>query len=128
MDKLKTRAKLVKLNFKVEEKQEEKTLCDGIMALLDGIDLNNLKLDAEFIKTIAELIENQINNKNKKEHEKIGKLELFVQIMKKLFPKLSEDELKTSINILELMLKQKLIKKVPLSRVICYYISKKIGQ
>jgi hypothetical protein len=126
MDKLKTRAKLVKLNFKVEEKQEEKTLCDGIMSLLDGIDLNNLKLDAEFIKTIAELIENQINNK--KEHEKIGKLELFVQIMKNLFPKLSEDELKTSINILEFMLKQKLIKKVPLSRVICYYISKKFGQ
>jgi len=127
MEKLKTRAKLVKMNFKIEEKKEEKTLCESLLSELEGVDISSLKLDSEFIKTVAELIENQISNKNKKADETIDKLQLFMQIMKKLFPKLSDDDSKTAVNILEFMLKQKLVKKVPLSRVICYYLQKKFG-
>lgn len=127
MEKLKTRAKLVKMNFKIQEKKEEKTLCESLLSELEGVDISSLKLDSEFIKTVAELIENQISNKNKKADETIDKLQLFMQIMKKLFPKLSDDDSKTAVNILEFMLKQKLVKKVPLSRVICYYLQKKFG-
>jgi len=115
------------MNFKIQEKKEEKTLCESLLSELEGVDISSLKLDSEFIKTVAELIENQISNKNKKADETIDKLQLFMQIMKKLFPKLSDDDSKTAVNILEFMLKQKLVKKVPLSRVICYYLQKKFG-
>jgi len=62
------------LNFKIEEKKEEKTLCESLLSELEGVDISSLKLDSEFIKTVAELIENQISNKNKKADEKIDKL------------------------------------------------------
>ena len=122
--KLKTKTKLVKGNFQLLKKQDEKTLADYVLEQLSDIDLSTLKLDPEFLKYLAELIENQIKKSTDKD-TKPSKMDILVSILKKLFPKISEAEVDVAKNIVEFMLKNEMIKKVKVSKVMTYYLNKK---
>lgn len=121
---LRTATKLVKMNFELVQKTDEQSLLDYICDLLKKVDLDDFKLNADFIRYIAELIENQVKNKNK--NDKIDKKELFNQILKRVFAgKITEEEIKVAGNIVEFLLKNKMVKKIPLSKVMIYFLKKK---
>jgi hypothetical protein len=122
--KLKTKTKLVKGNFTLLKKQDEKTLIDYVLEELSEIDLTNLKLDPEFLKYLAELIENQVKKSTDKD-TKPNKMDILVSILKKLFSKISDQEIDVAKNIVEFMLKNNMIKKVGVSKVMTYYLNKK---
>lgn len=73
---IKLKTKLVKSNFTLNMKIESKSLCDYICDELKGLDITNIKLDPEFIKYIAELIENQVK-KASEDETKPNKLEFY---------------------------------------------------
>jgi hypothetical protein len=122
--KLKTKTKLVKGNFQLLKKQDEKTLIDYVLEQLSDLELSNLKLDPEFLKYIAELIENQVKKSTDKD-TKPNKMDILVSILKKLFPKISEAEIDVAKNIVEFLLKNDMVKKVKVSKVMTYYLNKK---
>ena len=113
------KTQLVKPNFQIKQMKEDKTLMDYVEEEVKNIDLKNLKLEPDFIKYIAELIEN-FTEKRSKEDEKVNKLETFKSIVKKLFKDIKEEDLKTAIGILEFLLKNKLVKKTKLSKIIVF--------
>ena len=123
MVNLKTR--LVKPNFQIMQLTKEKSIIEYIDEKVNGLDVTALKLDSEFIKFIAEIIENY-NEKDKKE-EKIDKLNVFKTVYKKMFKDLSPLDEKMAIIILESLLKHKLIKKTPLTKVMIFYLKKACG-
>jgi hypothetical protein len=123
--KLKTKTKLVKGNFQLLKKQDEKTLADYVLEQLSDIDVSTLKLDPEFLKYLAELIENQIKKSKDDKETKPSKMDILVSILKKLFPKITEQEVDVAKNIVEFMLKNDMIKKVKVSKVMTYYLNKK---
>jgi predicted transcriptional regulator len=123
-NKLKTKTKLVKGNFQLLKKQDEKTLADYVLDELKDLDLSNLKLDPNFLKYIAELIENQVKKSTDKD-TKPNKMDILISILKKLFPKISEQEVDIAKNIVEFLLKNDMIKKVKVSKVMTYYLNKK---
>lgn len=123
MNSIKLKTRLVKANFTLAMKNEQKSLVEYIMDELKGIDLSNLKLDPDFIKYLASLIENQV--KTKGDDAKPNKLDIFVELLKKLFPNISKEDLDNAKNILEFLLKNNMVKKVKLTRVISYYLKKK---
>ena len=120
------KTQLVKPNFQIKQMKEDKTLMDYVEEEVKNIDLKNLKLEPDFIKYIAELIEN-FTEKRSKEDEKVNKLETFKSIVKKLFKDIKEEDLKTAIGILEFLLKNKLVKKTKLSKIILFFLQKKFG-
>ena len=68
-------------------KQEQKNLVDYIIDELKGVDVTFLKLDPDFLKYLAEIIENQVKSKKDKNLEaKPNKMDILVDIIKKLFP------------------------------------------
>jgi hypothetical protein len=124
--KLKTKTKLVKGNFMLLKKQDEKILIDYVLEELSDIDLTNLKLDPEFLKYLCQLIENQIK-KSKDKDTKPSKMDILIFILKKLFPKITEQEIDVAKNIVEFMLKIDMIKKVKVSnKVMTYYLNQKV--
>jgi hypothetical protein len=66
--------------------------------------------DPNFIKYLASLIENTPNIKT----YHIDKLQLFIDVVKILFPSTEQEILERVIEILEYLLKNKDIKKIPL--------------
>lgn len=124
---IKLKTKLVKPNFSISLKQEQKSLIDYVMDDLKGVDIQTLKLDADFIKYICEIIENQVNTKKADKDAKPNKLDIFVEIIKKLFPNISESDVTTCKNLVEFLLKNKLIKKTKLSKIFSFYLKKKFS-
>ena len=59
--------------------------------------------------------------KKKKDDEKVNKMELFEMIIKKLFTDIKPDELTMCKNIVENLLKNKLVKKTKLSKIMVFY-------
>jgi hypothetical protein len=92
---------------------------------LSDIDLTNLKLDPEFLKYLAQLIENQVKKSNDKD-TKPNKMDILISILKKLFPKITEQELDIAKGIVEFLLKNDMIKKIGVSKVMTYYLNKKV--
>lgn len=93
---------------------------------LKGADLKALKLDPDFIRYIAEKIENAVE-KEKKEHpnEKIDKLKLFTAIHKKLYLDIKPEDIELAKGMLEFLLKNKHVKKTPLKKIVMFYLKKK---
>ncbi len=120
---IKLRAQLVKPNFHLSMKKEQKTLSDHIMEQLTNIDISSLKLDPDFIRYICELIENQVKTDEKE--AKPNKLDIFMEIIKKLFPNVPEADLNTAKGIVEFLLKNKMVKKMKLSKIMIFYLKKK---
>jgi predicted transcriptional regulator len=70
------------------------------------------------------LIENQVKKSTDKD-TKPNKMDIIISILKKLFPKISEQEVDIAKNIVEFLLKNDMIKKVKVSKVMTYYLNKK---
>ena len=117
---IKLKTKLVKSNFTLLNAQKDAvSLIDHIMEELKDIDLTQMKLDPGFIQFICLKIENQV--KSNKIEEKPNKLDIFVTIIKKLFPEITQQEIDTALKIVEFLVKNFLIKKVPLSKIFIYF-------
>lgn len=124
---LKAKAMLVKPHFSLVLKQEEKTLVDHIMAEIAGIDLSKSLLDPEFLLYIAELIENQVNTKTGGSQKGSVKMDIFVEILKKVFAHIKPEEIEYSKGILEFLLRRQLVKKTKTSSLLGSYLKKKFG-
>jgi hypothetical protein len=123
---IKLSTKVIKPHFSVTLKQEQKNLVDYIIDELKGVEIANLKLDPDFLKYIAELIENQVKkNKHGEEGCKPSKMDILVEIDKRLFPHITDIEIEACKGIVEFMLKNTLVKKVPLTKVMSYLLKKR---
>lgn len=126
MSSIKLHAKLIKPHFALTLKQEQKNLIDFIMDEMKGLDVANLKLDVDFMKYLAEVIENQVTRKASDSSEtKPSKMDILVEIVKRLFPQITDVEVSACKGIVEFLLSNKLIKKVPLTKIIKYYVKQR---
>lgn len=123
---IKLQTKLVKPNFSITMKQEQKNLVDYIIQEMQGLEIDKLKLDPDFLKYLAEIIENQVKKKSGDSAEtKPCKLDILIEILRRLFPQVSESELDACKGIVEFMLKQGLVKKVGLSKIVKFYLKRR---
>lgn len=127
MSTIKLNTNLVKPHFALTMKQEQKNLIDYILDELKSLDINTLKLDPDFLKYLAELIENQVHKKKGSDasSSKPSKMDILVEILKRLFTRITEEEISNCKNIVEFLLANKMIKKIPLSKIMTYYLKKK---
>lgn len=89
-------------------------LCERIRKDFENLDLNDVKKDSiNLIIFIADLVELSIDEKllSKKVAKKINKNELVLDVVKCLFPNLSEHEIVQFQNMLQFAIDSKLIKK-----------------
>jgi hypothetical protein len=120
--------KLVKSNFKITQMQDQNTIIDFLLEELKGVDLKSLKLDPDFIRYVSEVIENDVMKRTtEKPYEKVNKLELFVSVLKKLHSEINSEDLELAKGILEFLLKNKLVKKTKLSKIVLFYLKKKFS-
>lgn len=130
MSIIKTKTLLVKSSFSLSARQEQKTLIDYILEELKGIDVSTMKLDPAFLKYLCEVIENQVDTKTDKKDKSTtnpDKMDIFLEILMKLFPSITPQELDACQGIVEYLLKNKLIKKTKLSKIMMFYLKKKFG-
>ncbi|OYX60891.1 MAG: hypothetical protein B7Y96_01195 [Comamonadaceae bacterium 32-67-11] len=126
MSTIKLKTKLVKSHFTLVMKQEQKNLVDYILDELKGVDLDKLQLDPDFLKYLAELIENQVSKKSTESAEsKPSKMDIMIEVIKRLFPHITETELEASRGIVNFLVSNKLIKKVALSKIMKFYLKQK---
>ena len=125
MSAIKLKTKLVKSHFTLTMKQEQKNLVDYIMDELKGLDVSKLQLDPDFLKYLAEIIENQVKKKSDCAESKPSKMDILVEIVKRVFPSISDTELDACRGIVEFLLKQGLVKKVALSKIMKFYLKQK---
>jgi len=119
------KTKLVKTNFTLLNVQKDAvSLIDHIMEELKDIDLTQMKLDPSFIQFICLKIENQCQSSK---GENPNKKDIFITIIKKLFPEITQSEIDTAVKIVDFLVKNVLIKQVPLSKIFKYYIKKKFS-
>lgn len=121
---VKLATQLVKRPVRITQMKENQSILDYILDQCKGFDLKASRFDPDFYRYISEQIENEVE-KSKKEDEKINKMELFEMIIKKLFPDIKQEELLMCKNIIENLLKNKLVKKTKLSKIMVYYLKKK---
>ena len=125
MSAIKLKTKLVKSHFTLTMKQEQKNLVDYIIDELKGLDVSKLQLDPDFLKYLAEIIENQVKKKSDCAESKPSKMDILVEIVKRVFPSISDTELDACRGIVEFLLKQGLVKKVALSKIMKFYLKQK---
>lgn len=126
MSTIKLKTKLVKSHFNLTMKQEQKNLVDYIMDELKGLSLEKLQLDPDFLKYLAEIIENQVSKKSTDSPDsKPSKMDILVEILKRLFPHITDTEIDACKGIIEFLLKQGLVKKVALSKIMKFYLKQK---
>ena len=126
MSTIKLKTKLVKSHFSLVMKQEQKNLVDYILDELKGLDITKLQLDPDFLKYLAELIENQVSKKSTESAEsKPSKMDIMIEVIKRLFPHITETELDACRGIVNFLVANKLIKKVALSKIMKFYLKQK---
>ena len=126
MSSIKLTTKLVKGHFSLTLKQEQKNLIDFIMDELKDLDLSSLKLDPDFLKYLSEIIENQVKKKiGDDASTKPSKMDILVELLKRLFPQVTDVEIDACRGIVEFLLKQGLVKKVALSKIMKFYLRQK---
>ena len=124
MSSIKLKTKLVKPSFIIKIKQEQKNLIDYILDELKDVDVKDMKHDPEFLKYLADLIENQITQDEAQGGQKDAKMDIFVEIMRRLFPAIKDEELDSSKRIVEYLLKNQLVSKTKLSSVMKFFLKK----
>ena len=126
MSTKKLKMKLVKSHFSLAMKQEQKNLVDFILDELKGLDIGKLQLDPDFLKYLAELIENQVSKKSTESAEsKPSKMDIIMEVIKRLFPHITDTELDASRGIVNFLVTNKLIKKIALSKIMKFYLKQK---
>ncbi|RZK16755.1 MAG: hypothetical protein EOO43_14160 [Flavobacterium sp.] len=119
-------AKLVKPSFHLVMKQEQKNLVNYILDELKELDVSNLKLDPGFLKYLAEIIENQVkSSKDGDKSTKPNKMDILIEVVRRVFPHSSEEEVQACKGIVEFLLKNALVKKTSLSKIMSFYLKKR---
>ena len=126
MSNIKLNTKLVKPHFSIVMKQEQKNIIDHVLDELKDLDISSLKLDPDFLKYLSELIENQVQTVSDST-TKPGKMDILVEVIKRLFPSITDAEIASSTNIVEYLLKNNMVKKVSLSKIMKFYLKKKFS-
>lgn len=89
--------------------------------------LLNSSLIRTSLKYLAELIENQVSKKSTESADsKPSKMDIMVEILKRLFPHITETELDACRGIVNFLVANKLIKKVALSKIMKFYLKQKV--
>jgi hypothetical protein len=125
MSTLKLSTQLVKPHFAVVQKQEQKNLVDFVLDELKDIAVDKLKLDPDFLRYLAEIVENQISATSSEPGAKPDKMKVVVTILNRLFPQISDADIEACKGIIEFILKNNLVRKVGLSEVFKFYLTKK---
>jgi hypothetical protein len=125
MKAVKLKTQLVKPHFSLVLKQEQKNLVDYVEQELKDLELSKLKLDPDFLKYLAEIIENQVKERESKDESKPSKMDILVEILKRVFPQISDEAIDDAKQIVEFLLKNDMVKKTPLSKIICFYLKKR---
>ena len=110
MSTIKLNTKLVKPHFTIVMKQEQKNIIDHVLDTLKDVDISGLSIDPDFLKYLSELIENQVTSVSDTS-AKPGKIDILSEVLKRLYPNISDSDLATSINIVEYLLKNNLVKR-----------------
>ena len=76
MNTLKLSTQLVKPHILVVQKQEQKNLVDVVLDELKCVAVDGLKLDPDFLKYLAEMVENQIGTASNSLDIKRNKMEI----------------------------------------------------
>ena len=87
-----------------------------------NIDVEKKRLDPEFICYIAEIIENQIDNKGKKKIDLVDKMDLFCAVMKEL--KSDDEQISQAKTQVEYFLREKMIKKTSYGSMVWFFVKK----
>jgi hypothetical protein len=86
-------------------KQQQKYLVDYILDELKGLDVSKLKLDPDFLKYLAEITENQVKpNKDGDKSTKPNKMDILLELVRRLFPHASDGEVQGCKGIVEFLL------------------------
>jgi hypothetical protein len=125
MKAVKLKTQLVKPHFSLVLKQEQKNLVDYVEQELKDLELSKLKLDPDFLKYLAEIIENQVKERESKDESKPSKMDILVEILKRVFPQISDEAIDDAKQIVEFLLKNDMVKKTALSKIICFYLKKR---
>lgn len=126
MSTIKMGTSLVKPHFSLKQKQEAKNVVDYLVDELKHLDILALKLDPDFLKYLAEIIENQVSkSKSKEPSEKPDKMGILVELLRKLFVHITAEQIDQSKGIVEYLLKHDMVKKVKLSKIMCFYLKKR---
>ena len=126
MSTIKLPTKLVKAHFALTLKQEQKNLVDYILDELKGLSVENLMKDPDFLKYLAEIIENQVKKKSGDAPDaKPSKMDILVEILKRLFPHITEVDITTCKGIVEFLLANKLVRKVALTKIMKFYLKQR---
>ena len=126
MSTIKLNTKLVKPHFTIVMKQEQKNIIDHVLDTLKDVDISGLSIDPDFLKYLSELIENQVTSVSDTS-AKPGKIDILSEVLKRLYPNISDSDLATSINIVKYLLKNNLVKKVSISKIMKFYLKKKFS-
>lgn len=122
---IKARTKLVKMSYSLTMKQSEVVLLDYIKKEVENMDIKDKHLDPEFLEYLCNLIENQIDERPTNEKDsKPDKKEIFLNILKALYPNITANETKYAGNIAEFLLKKKMVKKIGQSKVMINFLKK----
>jgi hypothetical protein len=128
MSSIKLKTKLVKPHFSLTLKQEQKNLIDFVLDELKELDIASLKLDPDFLKYIAEIIENQVKKKQTAADDvKPSKMDILFEILRRIFPTIRDEELTNCKNIVEFLLKNDMVRKISLSKIMKFYLKKKLS-
>jgi len=97
-----------------------------ILDELKEVDIAILKLDPDFLKYLAEIIENQVKQRKDDSADlKPSKMDVLVEILERLFPHITEVDITVCKGMVEFLLKNKMVKKVQLSKIMKFYLKKK---
>lgn len=121
---VKLRTTLVRADFPLKTNQKTASLSEHITDELKNSDLKDKKLCPTLIKYILEKIENEFINK-KEDDDKITKEDIFFEIYSKIFSDLTPAEKSIIKETIQFLIKQNLVKKQPLSKIMLYYLKKK---
>ena len=114
----------MRADFPLKTNQKTASLTEHITDELKNSDLKDKKLCPTLIKYILEKIENEFINK-KEDDDKITKEDIFFEIYSKIFSDLTPAEKSIIKETIQFLIKQNLVKKQPLSKIMLYYLKKK---
>ena len=78
--------------------------------------------NADLLQFVASLIENLVAKR-----DKIDKKELFIDILRAVFPQITSDEINLAIQIVQSLLDNKIIKKIPILKYALHLSSEILG-
>ena len=119
---VKIATQLVKCDIDMKEKKKACTLQEHIAEEFKGVELD--KFDPNLIRYILEKVDNEMSHQQDDEHRK----SMFFDIYMSLFniKQMTPDEKNNIIKIIDFLLKEKMVRRIKLHKVILFYLKKRL--